>query len=69
GDNGCEYMTCGIVCILGKTCVNIGAGMTGGFAYVLDDSGDFRTRVNPDLGEVLRVDDLAIHEEHLRGLL
>ncbi|MFP1497346.1 hypothetical protein ACLB1Q_25635 [Escherichia coli] len=34
GDNGCEYMTGGIVCILGKTGVNFGAGMTGGFAYV-----------------------------------
>ncbi|STI81455.1 glutamate synthase subunit alpha [Escherichia coli] len=42
GDNGCEYMTGGIVCILGKTGVNFGAGMTGGFAYVLDESGDFR---------------------------
>ncbi len=41
GDNGCEYMTGGIVCILGKTSVNFGAGMTGGFAYVLDESGDF----------------------------
>ena len=41
GDNGCEYMTGGIVCILGKTGVNFGAGMTGGFAYVLDESGDF----------------------------
>lgn len=34
GDNGCEYMTGGIVCVLGKTGVNFGAGMTGGFAYV-----------------------------------
>jgi len=69
GDNGCEYMTGGIVCILGKTGVNFGAGMTGGFAYVLDESGDFRKRVNPELVEVLSVDDLAIHEEHLRGLI
>lgn len=67
--NGCEYMTGGIVCILGKTGVNFGAGMTGGFAYVLDESGDFRKRVNPELVEVLSVDDLAIHEEHLRGLI
>ena len=69
GDNGCEYMTGGIVCILGKTGVNFGAGMTGGFAYVLDESGDFRKRVNPELVEVLSVDALAIHEEHLRGLI
>ena len=69
GDNGCEYMTGGIVCILGKTGVNFGAGMTGGFAYVLDEDGDFRKRVNPELVEVLDVDTLAIHEEHLRGLI
>lgn len=69
GDNGCEYMTGGIVCVLGRTGVNFGAGMTGGFAYVLDEDGEFRKRVNPDLVEVLSVDDLAIHEEHLRGLI
>ncbi|QKJ85453.1 Glutamate synthase large subunit [Paramixta manurensis] len=69
GDNGCEYMTGGIVCILGRTGVNFGAGMTGGFAYVLDEDGEFRKRVNPELVEVLSVDDLAIHEEHLRGLI
>ncbi|ECO1144763.1 glutamate synthase, partial [Salmonella enterica subsp. enterica serovar Kentucky] len=69
GDNGCEYMTGGIVCVLGKTGVNFGAGMTGGFAYVLDEDGEFRKRVNPELIEVLDVDSLAIHEEHLRGLI
>jgi len=62
-------MTGGIVCVLGKTGVNFGAGMTGGFAYVLDESGDFRKRVNPELVEVLDVETLAIHEEHLRGLI
>ncbi|AYC17239.1 Glutamate synthase [NADPH] large chain [Dickeya dianthicola] len=69
GDNGCEYMTGGIVCILGRTGVNFGAGMTGGFAYVLDEDGEFRKRVNPELIEVLDVENLAIHEEHLRGLI
>ncbi|MGK4329619.1 glutamate synthase large subunit [Lonsdalea quercina] len=69
GDNGCEYMTGGIVCILGRTGVNFGAGMTGGFAYVLDEDGEFRKRVNPELVEVLNVDSLAIHEEHLRGMI
>lgn len=43
--------------------------MTGGFAYVLDEDGEFRKRVNPELVEVLNVDSLAIHEEHLRGLI
>lgn len=69
GDNGCEYMTGGIVCILGKTGVNFGAGMTGGFAYVLDEDGEFQKRVNPELVDVLRITDLTIHEEHLRGLI
>lgn len=69
GDNGCEYMTGGIVCVIGQTGVNFGAGMTGGFAYVLDDDGEFAKRVNPELVELLKVEDLAIHEEHLRGLI
>ncbi|OON39275.1 glutamate synthase large subunit [Izhakiella australiensis] len=69
GDNGCEYMTGGIVCVLGRTGVNFGAGMTGGFAYVLDEDGEFRKRVNAELVEVLNVDELPIHEEHLRGLI
>ncbi|WP_241622409.1 glutamate synthase large subunit [Rosenbergiella australiborealis] len=69
GDNGCEYMTGGVVCIIGRTGVNFGAGMTGGFAYVLDEDGEFRKRVNAELVEVLDVASLPIHEEHLRGLI
>jgi glutamate synthase (ferredoxin) len=48
GDHGCEYMTGGCAVILGKTGRNFGAGMSGGFAYVLDEDGLFRTRVNPE---------------------
>lgn len=69
GDNGCEYMTGGIVCIIGKTGVNFGAGMTGGFAYVLDEDGEFRKRVNSELVELLNVEELAIHEEHLCSMI
>ncbi|WP_395754834.1 glutamate synthase large subunit [Edwardsiella ictaluri] len=69
GDNGCEYMTGGIVCVLGRTGINFGAGMTGGFAYVLDEDGEFRQRVNAELVEVLEMAELPIHEEHLRGLI
>lgn len=69
GDNGCEYMTGGVVCVLGRTGVNFGAGMTGGFAYVLDEDGEFAKRVNGEMVEVLEVACLAIHEEHLRGLI
>jgi glutamate synthase (NADPH/NADH) large chain len=41
GDHGCEYMTGGVVVVLGKTGRNFAAGMSGGIAYVLDESGDF----------------------------
>ena len=46
GDHGCEYMTGGHVVILGETGRNFGAGMCGGFAYVLDLDGRFPARVN-----------------------
>ncbi|MDC0744601.1 glutamate synthase large subunit [Polyangium mundeleinium] len=46
GDHGCEYMTGGTVVVLGKTGRNFGAGMSGGVAYVLDMTGDFRLRCN-----------------------
>ncbi|MFD0966522.1 glutamate synthase large subunit [Seminibacterium arietis] len=69
GDNGCEYMTGGVVTILGKTGINFGAGMTGGFAYVLDHDGKFQSRINPELVEGLRIVDLPTHQEHLRGLI
>jgi len=41
GDHGCEYMTGGTVVVLGKTGRNFAAGMSGGIAYVLDESGEF----------------------------
>ena len=41
GDHGCEYMTRGQVVVLGKTGRNFAAGMTGGIAYVLDQTGEF----------------------------
>jgi glutamate synthase (NADPH/NADH) large chain len=46
GDHCCEYMTGGIVVVLGKTGRNFAAGMSGGIAYVLDDDGTFATRCN-----------------------
>ncbi len=69
GDNGCEYMTGGIITILGRTGVNFGAGMTGGFAYVLDKSGSLQSRVNPELVEVLSLQDQPVLQEHLRGII
>jgi len=41
GDHGCEYMTRGLVVVLGKCGRNFAAGMSGGLAYVLDEKGDF----------------------------
>ncbi len=41
GDHGCEYMTGGLIIVLGKTGRNFAAGMSGGIAYVLDESGEF----------------------------
>ena len=46
GDHGCEYMTGGRVVVLGRTGVNFAAGMTGGIAYVYDQSNDFDLRCN-----------------------
>ncbi|MFV2029525.1 glutamate synthase large subunit [Neisseria sp. S1] len=69
GDNGCEYMTGGVVTVLGKTGINFGAGMTGGFAYVLDVDGCFQGRINPEMVEGLGIEDLPMHQEHLRGLI
>ena len=48
GHNGCEYMTGGIVVILGTVGDNFAAGMTGGMAFVYDTESDFQYRVNPD---------------------
>ncbi|XP_017468860.1 PREDICTED: glutamate synthase [NADH], amyloplastic [Rhagoletis zephyria] len=46
GDHGCEYMTGGIVVILGLTGRNFAAGMSGGIAYIYDTDGSFKNKVN-----------------------
>jgi glutamate synthase domain-containing protein 2/glutamate synthase domain-containing protein 1/glutamate synthase domain-containing protein 3 len=64
GDHGCEYMTGGRVVVLGPTGRNFAAGMSGGIAYVLDESGDFEEkRCNTELVELERVEALADREE------
>ena len=57
GDHGCEYMTNGTVIVLGKTGVNFGAGMSGGFAIVLDEDDTFKYKYNPELVEILKIND------------
>ncbi|MCS3904133.1 glutamate synthase (NADPH/NADH) large chain [Methylohalomonas lacus] len=76
GDHGCEYMTGGVVTVLGDTGVNFGAGMTGGFAFVLDTDNTFVDRYNHELIDTHRVAPehmeayrnylLDIIEEHVR---
>jgi glutamate synthase domain-containing protein 3 len=72
GDHGCEYMTGGRVVVLGPTGRNFAAGMSGGFAFVLDEDGTFAARVNAtmtdqlealDEGDAIEVRDLVA--EHL----
>ncbi|MEM7725947.1 MAG: glutamate synthase large subunit [Cyanobacteria bacterium P01_A01_bin.45] len=55
GDHCCEYMTGGVIVVLGKVGRNIGAGMTGGLAYFLDEEGIFPELVNPEIVKVQRV--------------
>ncbi|KHG06492.1 Glutamate synthase [NADH], amyloplastic [Gossypium arboreum] len=57
GDHGCEYMTGGTVVVLGKTGRNFAAGMSGGFAYVLDMDGKFHSRCNPELVDLDKVEE------------
>jgi glutamate synthase (NADPH/NADH) large chain len=52
GDHCCEYMTGGIVVVLGKTGRNFAAGMSGGIAYVLDEAGDFKKLCNMAMVEL-----------------
>ncbi len=71
GDHCCEYMTGGVVTVLGKTGLNFGAGMTGGFAYVLDENNEFVDRYNHELVDIVRINTEALeaHRHHLRGIV
>ena len=57
GDHGCEYMTGGRVVVLGPTGRNFAAGMSGGIAYVLDETGDFPSRCNQAMVGLERLED------------
>jgi glutamate synthase domain-containing protein 3 len=69
GDHGCEYMTRGTVLVLGPTGRNFAAGMTGGIAYVLDESGEFAVafcnRASVDI-ESLSPEDISTIQDLLR---
>jgi glutamate synthase (ferredoxin) len=55
GDHCCEYMTGGVVVMLGSVGRNVGAGMTGGIGYFYDKDGDFQEKVNPEIVSVQRL--------------
>ncbi|MDZ8184852.1 MAG: glutamate synthase large subunit [Nostoc sp. ChiSLP02] len=55
GDHCCEYMTGGVIVVLGKVGRNVAAGMTGGLAYFLDEDGSFPELVNPEIVKMQRV--------------
>ncbi len=69
GDHGCEYMTGGRVVILGRTGVNFAAGMTGGLAYVYDETGDFDLRCNVGTVDLESVESGSDDEAELLELL
>ncbi len=70
GDHGCEYMTNGVVVVLGEVGRNFGAGMSGGVAFIYDKNENFASMYNQDL---LVIDSLSSasseDEEHLLGLV
>ena len=73
GDHGCEYMTGGLVVILGRTGRNFAAGMSGGLAYVFDEHGRFGDLCNMEMVTLERLSDpeevaslRALVEEHVR---
>ncbi|MCP5208746.1 MAG: glutamate synthase large subunit [Hahellaceae bacterium] len=71
GDHCCEYMTGGLVTVLGSTGYNFGAGMTGGFAYVLDMGNTFVDKYNHELVEIHRIssEQMEAYRNHLRSVI
>ena len=61
GDHGCEYMTGGVVAVLGKTGRNFAAGMSGGVAYVFDEDGSFEKRCNLAMVKLEKIQAPADH--------
>lgn len=68
GDHCCEYMTGGVIVVLGRVGRNVGAGMTGGLAYFLDEDAQFPAKVNPEIVKIQRVTTSA-GEQQLKALI
>jgi glutamate synthase domain-containing protein 3 len=64
GEHACEYMTGGVVIILGPTGFNLGAGMTGGVCFVHDPSANILARINTQLVEARRPEGSELDEVH-----
>ncbi|MDF1740461.1 MAG: glutamate synthase large subunit [Verrucomicrobiales bacterium] len=69
GDHGCEYMTNGTVVVLGETGKNFGAGMSGGAGYILDERERFERLYNPEMVEVIRLEEGDLFAGELKGLI
>ncbi|MBF0195012.1 MAG: glutamate synthase subunit alpha, partial [Magnetococcales bacterium] len=68
GDHGCEYMTGGVVVVLGPTGRNFGAGMSGGIAFVLDQDKKFESLCNPAMIDLQKVES-AEDKAQLKALI
>ena len=68
GSNGCEYMTAGVVVILGPIGDNFAAGMTGGKAFVYDPERTFRSRLNEETVYDFNLEE-GMEEKRLLSLL
>jgi len=71
GDHGCEYMTGGVIAVLGDTGLNFGAGMTGGFSFILDMDKGFVDRYNHELVDIHRIttEPMEVHRNYLRAMI
>jgi len=68
GDHCCEYMTGGVVVVLGSVGRNVGAGMTGGLAYFLDEDNSLPEKINPEIIKLQRITSPK-GEEQLKALI
>ena len=69
GNHGCEYMTGGIVVVLGEVGSNFGAGMSGGIAYVYDKNSTFKDNFNSELADINDVKINSKDEKDLKELI
>ncbi|MEB3225161.1 MAG: glutamate synthase-related protein [Synechococcus sp.] len=68
GDHCCEYMTGGLIVILGDVGRNVGAGMTGGLTYILDENNTLPEKMNPEIVAIQRVE-TAAGEKQLKDMV